>query len=91
MLKRIMVEAARVAVNHDGRMRAFYERVIYRRRDRPYTLIFLIVSSSASSQASPLPPPVCPYSRQIKVNLSFLTTYSSTLMLSNVAANSLTN
>jgi len=33
MLKWIMVEAARVVVNHDERMRAFYERVKHRRGD----------------------------------------------------------
>jgi len=31
MLRWIMVEAARVAVNHDERMRTFYERVKHRR------------------------------------------------------------
>jgi transposase len=34
MLRWIMVEAARVAVNHDPRMRAFYERVKHRRGDQ---------------------------------------------------------
>jgi transposase len=34
MLRWIMVEAARVAVNHDERMRTFYERVKYRRGDQ---------------------------------------------------------
>jgi transposase len=34
MLRWIMVEAARVAVNHDDRMRAFYERVKHRRGDQ---------------------------------------------------------
>jgi transposase len=34
MLRWIMVEAARVAVNHDPRMRSFYERVKHRRGDR---------------------------------------------------------
>jgi len=34
MLRWIMVEAARVAVNHDERMRAFYERVKHRRGDQ---------------------------------------------------------
>jgi len=33
MLRWIMVEAARVAVKHDGRMRSFYERVERRRGD----------------------------------------------------------
>ena len=34
MLRWIMVEAARVAVNHDDRMRSFYERVKHRRGDQ---------------------------------------------------------
>ena len=34
MLRWVMVEAARVAVNHDERMRAFYERVKNRRGDQ---------------------------------------------------------
>jgi hypothetical protein len=34
MLRWIMVEAARVAANHDERMNAFYERVKHRRRDQ---------------------------------------------------------
>ena len=34
MLRWIMVEAARVAVNHDDRMRAFHERVKHRRGDQ---------------------------------------------------------
>ena len=34
MLRWVMVEAARVAVNHDDRMRAFYERVKNRRGDQ---------------------------------------------------------
>jgi transposase len=34
MLRWIMVEAARVAVNHDPRMRSFYERVKHRRGDQ---------------------------------------------------------
>jgi transposase len=34
MLRWVMVEAARVAVNHDPRMRAFYERVKHRRGDQ---------------------------------------------------------
>ncbi len=34
MLRWIMVEAARVAVTHDDRMRAFYERVKHRRGDQ---------------------------------------------------------
>ncbi len=34
ILRWIMVEAARVAVNHDDRMRAFYERVEHRRGDQ---------------------------------------------------------
>jgi transposase len=34
MLRWIMVEAARVAVNHDERMRVFYERVKHRRGDQ---------------------------------------------------------
>ncbi len=34
MLRWIMVEAARVAVNHDPRMRTFYERVKHRRGDQ---------------------------------------------------------
>jgi transposase len=34
MLRWIMVEAARVAVNHDERMRTFYERVKHRRGDQ---------------------------------------------------------
>ena len=34
MLRWIMVEAARVAVNHDSRMRPFYERVKHRRGDQ---------------------------------------------------------
>ena len=34
MLRWIMVEAARVSVNHDPRMRAFYERVKHRRGDQ---------------------------------------------------------
>jgi len=34
MLRWVMVEAARVAVNHDPRMRTFYERVKHRRGDQ---------------------------------------------------------
>ena len=34
MLRWVMVEAARVAVNHDEKMRAFYARVKYRRGDQ---------------------------------------------------------
>lgn len=34
LLRWIMVEAARVAVNHDDRMRSFYERVKHRRGDQ---------------------------------------------------------
>jgi transposase len=34
MLRWVMVEAARVAVNHDPRMRAFYERIKHRRGDQ---------------------------------------------------------
>ena len=34
MLRWVMVEAARVAVNHDDRMRAFHERVKHRRGDQ---------------------------------------------------------
>ena len=34
MLRWVMVEAARVAVNHDDRMRAFYERVKHRKGDQ---------------------------------------------------------
>ena len=34
MLRWIIVEAARVAVNHDARMRSFYERVKHRRGDQ---------------------------------------------------------
>lgn len=34
MIRWIMVESARIAVNHDPRLRAFYERVKYRRGDQ---------------------------------------------------------